>query len=171
VCIGALKREIMKDSVNLQNFRLNAPPVAGQFQAMINDKPFLAASVTGRSCWRSELRHKPSRRIWKILATGHVARHGTSIGLFIDQTLVPGTYDLVDNPKISVVYHRTPRQIARVYHSRHFQTGSLTLLECDPDTRRLRGTFEFGMSSIDFKVTAGAFNLHWIDESQAVSTQ
>lgn len=141
------------------------------FQALINGKPFLAASVTGWSCWRSELQQKPTCRIWKILATGHVARHGTSLGLFIDQTLEPGTYDLVDNPRISIVYHRTPRQFARVYHSRHLQTGRLTLLECNFETRCLRGTFEFGMSSVNFDVTHGTFNLQWIDEPQGVSAQ
>jgi hypothetical protein len=59
--------------------------------------------------------------------------------------------------------------MARVYHSRYFQTGELTLLECNPDTRRLRGTLEFGMSSINFKLAQGAFNLQWINEAQDAS--
>jgi hypothetical protein len=161
----------MTDSINLQKTQLNVLSLAEQFQAMVNGKPFVAASVTAWSCWRAELRHKPNRRIWKVLATGHVTRHSTSIGLFIDQTLGPGTYDLVNNPCISVVYHRTPRQMARVYHSRYFQTGELILLECNPDTRRLRGTLEFGMSSINFKLAQGAFNLQWINEAQDASAQ
>lgn len=161
----------MTDSINLQKIRLDPPSLAEQFQATVNGKSFVATSVTAWSCWRTELRHKPNRRIWKMLVTGHVARQGTSIGLFIDQTLGPGTYDVVSNPGISVVYHRTPRQIARVYHSRYFQTGELTLLECDPDTQRLRGTLEFGMSSINFKLAQGAFDVQWIDEASGASAQ
>jgi len=172
--LGALttltKREMMKPS-NLLSPCSNVPCAAESFQALVNDKPFCAGRVAGWSCWRSELQHKPTRRIWKILAIGQVARHGTSLGLYLDQTLEPGTYDLVDNPRISIVYHMTPRQFARVYHSKYFQTGHLTLLECNADTRRLRGTFEFGMSSIDFRVSQGAFNLQWIDDRQGPSAQ
>ncbi|HEY0288974.1 MAG TPA: hypothetical protein VGC62_18520 [Pseudomonas sp.] len=163
----------MKASVHLPASNPHWPMSAwaGQFQAVINDKPFVANRIMGRSCWRSELRGTPRRRIWKILASGHVARQGTSIGFYIDQTLTPGTYNLVDNFDISVVYHLTPRQVARVYHSRHLQMGSLALLQCDQESRRLRGTFDFGMSSIKFHVTAGTFDLPWIDDPLDGSAQ
>lgn len=161
----------MKESKNLPTgatYRLTA---AGNFQALINDKPFIATSVVALSCWRAELGDAPNRRIWKIIATGNVARQGTSIGIYIDQSLTPGTYNLINNHTISVVYHLTPRQVAQIYHSRHFQTGCLELQECNEQTKRLRGTFEFGLSSISFKVTSGAFDVQWIDDPSQSSIQ
>lgn len=153
----------MKESKNLPPADIHPIGAAGHFHALVNGKPFIATSVIALSCWRAELGRAPSRRIWKIIASGNVARKGTSIGIYIDQSLTPGVYDLINNHKISIVYHLTPRVIAKVYHSRHFQTGCLELQECAEQTKRLRGLFEFGLSSISFEVTSGAFDVQWID--------
>lgn len=161
----------MMESHHLPHSIPPAPPAAERFQMLVNGKPFVANSITGRSCWRAELASTPSRRIWKILASGRVARQGTSIGLYIDQSLTPGVYDLVDNTLISVVYHLTPRKVARVLHSRAFQRGRLALLECDPSTQRLRGTFDFSLPSSDFHVTAGKFDLQWTHDPAITSAQ
>lgn len=147
----------MKDSN--QTVPQLANPGSGRFSAMINDKPFLTTSLTGLSCLRPELVGARTCRIWKINVVGQVARHRTMLGLFIDQTLQPGTYDLVCDDRVSAVYHLTPPQLSQVYHSQNFQSGSVTLLECNAETGRLRGTFEFGMSAINFKVSAGEFDL------------
>jgi len=161
----------MKESKNLPAAVAYPPTAAGHFQALINDKPFIATSVIALSCWRAELGDAPSRRIWKIIATGNVARQGTSIGIYIDQSLTPGPYELINNHKISVVYHLTPRQVAQVYHSRHFQTGCLEIQECTQQTKRLRGAFEFGLSSISFRVTSGTFDVQWTDDPSQSSIQ
>jgi hypothetical protein len=129
------------------------------FRACVNTKPFLTTRLSGLSCLRPELVGARTHRIWKIHAEGHVGRHRTMLGLFIDQTLEPGSYDLVRNDRITAVYHRTPKQVAQVYHSRDFQRGSVTLLEFNPDTGRLRGTFEFAMSAIGFDVSGGEFDV------------
>lgn len=129
------------------------------FRAFVNSKPFMASRLSGLSCLRPELCGARTHRIWKIHAEGQVARHRTMLGLFIDQTLEPGTYDLVRNDRITVVYHRTPKQVLQVFHSRDFQRGSLTLIEFKPDTGRLRGTFEFSMSAIGFDVSGGEFDV------------
>jgi hypothetical protein len=129
------------------------------FRAFVNTKPFVASRLSGLSCLRPELSGARTHRIWKIHAEGQVARHRTMLGLFIDQTLEPGTYDLVRNDRITVVYHRTPKQVVQVFHSRDFQCGSVTLLEFNSDTGRLRGTFEFAMSAIGFDVSGGEFDV------------
>jgi hypothetical protein len=134
-------------------------PTPDIFRASVNTKPFLTTRLSGLSCLRPELVGARTHRIWKIHAEGQVARHRTMMGLFIDQTLEPGTYDLVRNDRITAVYHRTPKQVAQVYHSRDFQRGSLTLLEFNPVTGRLRGTFEFAMSAIGFDVSGGEFDV------------
>ncbi len=129
------------------------------FSAVVCGKPFVTTALSGLLCLRPELMGVRNRSIWKIHAAGHVARRRTILGLFIDQTLEPGTYDLVRNDRLTAVYHLTPPKVAQVYHSRDFQHGSVTLLECNVETGRLRGTFEFAMSAINFKVCEGEFDL------------
>lgn len=131
----------------------------GHFHALINNKPFTTTDLQGLLCLRSELVGQRTCRIWKIHATGKVAHRRTVFGFFIDQSLEPGTYDLVRNERLTAVYHLTPKQQAQVYHSRDFQHGSVTLIECNAETGRLRGTFEFSMSAIDFTVSHGEFDL------------
>ncbi|SER07184.1 hypothetical protein SAMN03159444_03166 [Pseudomonas sp. NFACC02] len=130
-----------------------------RFYASVNNRPFLASNVSGLSCLRPELTGARTHAIWKIHAVGQVARRRTVLGLFIDQTLQPGTYNLVTDERITAIYHLTPAQMARIYHSRDFQQGSVTLLECNQETGRLRGTFEFAMPWIDFSVSEGMFDL------------
>jgi hypothetical protein len=130
-----------------------------QFSAQVNGKRFVATHVTGLSCLRAELVGARKQKIWKINAVGQVGKRRTMFGLFIAQTLQPGLHSLVRNDEVSAVYHVTPRQFLQVYHSRDFQSGSVTLLECNAKTGRLRGTFEFGMSAIDFSVLDGEFDL------------
>ncbi|WP_341958881.1 hypothetical protein [Pseudomonas sp. RC10] len=130
-----------------------------RFSAVVNGKPFITTRLQGIACLRSELEGVQTRQIWKIHATGKVAHRRTVFGFFIDQSLQPGTYDLVRNERVSAVYHLTPKQQAMVFHSRDFQDGTLTLLECNVETGRLRGTFEFSIPAIDFNVTRGEFNL------------
>lgn len=131
----------------------------GYFRALINDKPFTTTHLQGHLCLRSELTGERTCKIWKVHATGKVAWRRTVFGFFIDQSLEPGTYDLVRNERLTAVYHLMPRQQAQVYHSRDFQHGSVTLHECDAHTGRLRGAFEFSMSAIDFIVSQGEFDL------------
>lgn len=140
-----------------------------RFSALVNNKPFTLSLLQGLSCLRSELVGVRTHKIWKIHATGKVAHRRTVFGFFIDQSLQPGTYDLVRNERLTAVYHLTPRQQAQVYNSRDFQQGSLTLLECNPETGRLRGTFEFSMSAIDFTVSQGEFDLYCCTAQPATS--
>jgi hypothetical protein len=130
-----------------------------RFYASVNNRPFLTSTVNGLSCLRPELTGARTHAIWKIHAVGQVARRRTVVGLFIDQALQPGTYDLVNDERITAIYHLTPAQVARIYHSRDFDRGSVTLLECNAQTGRLRGTFEFAMPWIDFTVSEGMFDL------------
>lgn len=134
-------------------------PCDGHFHARVNDKRFITRHLSGSVCLRCELTGPRTHRIWKIHAVGTVSWRRTVIGLFIDQSLRPGTYDLIGSDRLTAVYHLTPRRIAQVYHSRDFQQGSVTLLECNVDTGRLRGTFEFAMSAIGFRVSGGEFDL------------
>jgi hypothetical protein len=133
--------------------------LSGQFGAMINGRQFVTTALSGTRCLRTELSGMRTRKIWNVQAVGQVARQRTMIGLYIDQVLTPGTYDLVHNERLGAVYHLTPPQFSQIYHSQDFQKGSVTLLECDTETGRLRGTFEFSMSAIGFKVTQGEFDL------------
>jgi hypothetical protein len=144
----------MKSAINAEH-----ASNSGTFNATVNGKPFLTTALTGTRCLRPELSGMRTRHIWNLHVAGQVARRRTMIGFFIDQVLTPGTYDLVGNDHLSVVYHLTPRQFARVYHSQHFQQGRVTLLECDTQTGRLRGTFDFAMSATGFKVADGEFDL------------
>lgn len=143
---------------NITHFPSSDFPL-GNFRALINDKPFTTTRLQGILCLRSELVGARTQKIWKIHATGKVAHRRTVFGFFIDQSLRPGTYDLVRNERLTAVYHLTPRQQALVYHSRDFQEGCVTLLECNTRTGRLRGRFEFSMSAIDFTVSRGEFDL------------
>jgi hypothetical protein len=109
--------------------------------------------------WRSrpELTHASDRWIWKVIAEGKVGRKRTSIGLFLDLDLEPGTYALVGEERIKIVYSETPQSV--IYHSVHFQSGAFTLFEANRETRRLRGQFSFSISAMDFAVTDGHFDV------------
>lgn len=135
------------------------PDPHNHFYAQVNGKPFLTTRLCGRSCLRSELVGVRTCKIWKIHAVGKVAHHRTVLGMFIDQSLGPGTYDLVQDERLSVIYHVTPRQFAQLYHSRDFETASVTLLECDVQTGHLRGTFEIDMPSAGLLIADGQFDV------------
>lgn len=130
-----------------------------RFQAKVNGKPFLSHRLRAMACLRTELEGTRNCKIWKIHAVGKVGKYRTVFGFFIDQSLEPGTYDLVNDSRLAVIYHRTPKRCAQVFHSRDFQTGSLTLLACNDGSECLRGTFEFGIPDIGFNVTSGEFDL------------
>ena len=134
----------------------NAPD---RFQALINGKPFMPQRLHALSCLQTELEGTRNRKIWKLHAVGKVAYRRTVFGIFIDQSLEPGTYDLVRDDRLTVIYHLTPRQTAQVFHSHDFQEGSLTLLECEGDAGRLRGRFEFAIPAVGFFVSCGDFDL------------
>ncbi len=136
------------------------------FSATVDGKPFVTTRLSGVMCLRPELAGARSQRIWKIHASGQVGRRRTILGFFIDQTLAPGTYDLVRNERLTAIYHLIARQTVPVYHSRDFQQGSVTLLECNVETGRLRGIFEFSMSAINFSVSDGEFDLLCSDEAK-----
>lgn len=131
----------------------------GEFRALVNGRPFLTTQVSAVSCLRSELKGPCSHTIWKIHVVGKVCYRRTVIGFFIDHSLPPGTYDLVGNDKLTAVYHLTPKQRAQIFHSRDFECGSMTLLECNAQTGRIRGHFEFAIPAIDFSVSRGTFDL------------
>ena len=135
------------------------PPCEGTFQAQVNDRPLQVSSLLGKLTLRPELAQAPSHWIWKVIADGKVGHKRTSIGLFFDRDLAPGTYDLIGQDCIKVVYNETPHWQSVIYHSTHFQSGAFTLLEADPETRRLRGRFSFSISAIDFNVSDGAFDV------------
>ena len=139
---------------------MDTQPCAGSFQAQVSQQPLVVTSVLAELTLRLELGELPSHWIWKIIAEGKLGRTRTCIGLFIDQGLPPGTYDIPSEPRIKVVYNQTPRWKNIVYHSANFQSGHLTLLEADVPTRRLRGLFGFSMSAINFEISDGAFDLH-----------
>ncbi|WP_440814463.1 hypothetical protein ACTACJ_11590 [Pseudomonas syringae] len=135
------------------------PPREGIFEAQINQQPLVVSSLQGRLTMRSELDHKPERWIWKVAADGRAGRLQASIGLYLDLDLEPGTHRLPGNDRIKVVYSERLLKQSTIYHSTHFQGGMLTLLEADPHTLRLRGHFSFSLSSINFEVTEGCFDL------------
>jgi hypothetical protein len=136
-----------------------APSARGHFSARINGTPLITTDLSGMSCLRPELTGARSQRIWKIHAVGKVGPHRTALGLFIDQTLAPGIYDLVRDERLTAVYHLTPKRVAQVFHSRDFAQGRVRLLRCNADTGRLRGSFEFGIPAMNFKVSRGEFDL------------
>lgn len=139
---------------------INSQPCAGSFQALVTQKPLIVKSVLARLTMRLELGEVPNHWIWKIIAEGKVGQTPTCIGLFIDQGLPLGTYEIPAEPRIQVVYNQTPRWKNIVYHSGNFQSGQLTLLEADVASRRLRGEFGFSISAIGFEVSEGAFDLY-----------
>lgn len=135
-------------------------PCAGSFQAQVTRQPLIVTSVLAQLTMRLELGELPSHWIWKVIAEGKIGQTRTCIGLFIDQGLPLGTYQIPAEPRIKVVYNQTPRWKNIIYHSANFQAGQLTLLEADVASRRLRGEFGFSISAIDFEVCDGAFDLH-----------
>lgn len=135
-------------------------PCAGSFQAQVTRQPLIVTSVLAQLTMRLELGELPSHWIWKVIAEGKIGQTRTCIGLFIDQGLPLGTYQIPAEPRIKVVYNQTPRWKNIIYHSENFQAGQLTLLEADVASRRLRGEFGFSISAIDFEVSDGAFDLH-----------
>lgn len=133
---------------------------SGEFRALVNHQPLVVTSLLAGSTLRPELQSRPSHWIWKMIAEGKVDRKRVSIGLFFDRDLPPGTYDILGNARISIVYNQTPYFNSLVYHSAHFQAGHLTLQEADHGAPRLRGQFSFSISAINFSVTEGEFDLH-----------
>jgi hypothetical protein len=139
--------------------RPQAPAARGTFSAIVNGHPFITHRLSAMACLRPGRSDPLTCRIWKILATGTVRRHRTMIGLFIDQTVQPGSYNLLRNEQITVIYHLTPTRMAKIYHSRDLQQGNLTLLGCDATSGQLNGNFEFAVPTKDFHVTDGLFDL------------
>ena len=139
---------------------IQSQPCAGSFQAQVTRQPLIVTSVLAQLTMRLELGELPSHWIWKVIAEGKIGQTRTCIGLFIDQGLSLGTYQIPAEPRIKVVYNQTPRWKNIIYHSENFQAGQLTLLEADVASRRLRGEFGFSISAIDFEVSDGAFDLH-----------
>lgn len=140
------------------------------FSATINAKPFTLTELTAYSCLRAELAGQRTHKIWKIHAVGKAAHHRTVLGMFIDQNLGPGTYDLVNDERLSAIYHVTPKQFSQLYHSRDFRTGTVTLLECNTRTGHLRGAFEIDMPHAGLTITDGQFDLHCIDVQTPASS-
>ncbi|GFM88971.1 hypothetical protein PSCICO_43700 [Pseudomonas cichorii] len=136
------------------------PSCEGSFKVSVNKQPLLVSSLLGRLTLRPELSQAPSHWIWKIIADGKVGHKRTSIGLFFDKDLEPGTYDLPGNERIKVVYNESPHWQSVIYHSAHFQAGAFTLIEADPQSQRLQGVFSFSISAVDFEVTDGSFDVY-----------
>ncbi|MFJ4145351.1 hypothetical protein [Pseudomonas sp. NPDC089734] len=136
------------------------PTCEGHFKVNVNRTPLQVSSLLGRLTLRPELSQTPSHWIWKVIADGKVGHKRTSIGLFFDKDLEPGTYDLIGNERIKVVYNETPHWQSVIYHSAHFQAGLFTLIESDPQKQRLQGLFNFSIPAIDFEVTDGAFEVY-----------
>jgi hypothetical protein len=135
------------------------PPCEGTFQARINGQPLMVSSLLGRLTLRPELARTPDHWIWKVIADGKVGHKRTSIGLFFDRDLEPGTYNLIGHDGIKVVYNETPHWQSVIYHSAHFQSGVFTLIEADPNTGRVRGQFGFSIPAVEFDVTDGLFEV------------
>jgi hypothetical protein len=131
----------------------------GSFQAQVNQHPLQVTSLLAGLTLRPELSTTPCHWVWKVIAEGKVGRKCASIGLFFDRNLPLGTHDLLANPNIKIIYNQTPNGRNIIYHSGHFQSGQLTLLEADIPNRRLRGRFGFSISALDFAVTEGEFDL------------
>ncbi len=134
-------------------------PCLGTFQAQINQHPFLVTEMSAGLKLRPELSQIPDHWIWRVVADGKVGSKRASIGLFIDYDLTPGTYRLPSHPRIKVVFSQTPHGRSVIYHSAQLQAGRMTLIEADVANLRLRGTFEFSISAMDFAVTGGTFDL------------
>lgn len=130
------------------------------FQACVNGQSLQVSALLGRLILRAEQSPTSDLWVWKIIADGKVGRRRTSIGLFLDRDLQPGTYPLVGNPQIKVVYNESPHWNSVIYHSAHLQSGALTLLAVDQQRQQVQGLFDFGISAIDFEVTQGHFAVH-----------
>ncbi|WP_459200539.1 hypothetical protein [Pseudomonas tremae] len=134
-------------------------PCEGSFHVSVNKHPFHVLSLAGQLTLRAELEQAPEQWIWKLVADGKVGSTRTTIGLFLDSDLRPGNHDLVDHARIKVIYSETLHRQNTLYHSAHFQSGTLDLFEVNPCTLRLRGRFRFSMSSINLDVTNGFFDV------------
>lgn len=134
----------------------------GAFQATINRRPLVVKSLFGKITQRPEIAAAPTHWIWKVIAEGKVGRRLTSIGLFFDHDLAPGTYDIINDPRIRVIYNDSPHSNNIIYHSESFASGSLILNEVDLEQCKVAGTFSFSVSAIDFEVTDGLFDLHCV---------
>lgn len=126
---------------------------------MVNHRPLVVSSLLGRLTLRPELAGAADHWIWKVIAEGKVGRKRTSIGLFLDFDLEPGTYALVGQERVRIVYNETPHWQSVIYHSTHFQSGVFTLVEANSETGRIRGQFNFSISAIGFAVTDGSFDV------------
>lgn len=149
----------MSDLVPTSGQALPTPQAGDHFRAFINGQPLQVSSLTGRLMLRPELSQVADHWIWKIIAEGKVGQRRTSIGLFFDRDLAPGTYPLVGDSPIRVVYNEAPHSKSVIYHSAHLQSGSLTLLAVDPRHGRVQGRFDFGISAVDFEVNRGRFSV------------
>jgi hypothetical protein len=137
-------------------------PNPGLFQACVNRKPLVVKSLFGKLTLRPEIAATPQHWIWKVIADGKVGRRSTSIGLFLDHDIEPGTYDLINDKRVRIVYNDSPHWENVIYHSANFQTGTLILHEVDLEERKLAGQFSFSMSAVNFEVTDGAFDLYCV---------
>jgi len=134
----------------------------GLFQATVNRQPMVVKSLFGKLTLRPEIEAVPKHWIWKVIAEGKVGRRSTSIGLFFDHDLQPGTYDIIHDERIRIVYNDSPHWDNVIYHSANFQTGTLILSEVDLHGCKLAGQFSFSVSAVDFAVTDGAFDLYCV---------
>ncbi|KPC56595.1 Uncharacterized protein AC509_3824 [Pseudomonas amygdali pv. morsprunorum] len=132
----------------------------GSFQACVNKRPFKVLALAGQLTLRAELEQAPDQWVWKLIVDGKVGTKRTTIGLFLDNDLKPGDHNLPGHAQIKVIYNETQHRQNTLYHSAHFQNGTLSLFEANPYTLRLRGRFSFSMSSINFEVTNGFFDVH-----------
>ncbi len=141
--------------------RRSIPPAdcTGSFEVAVNQRPMVIKSLCARLTLRPELAEAPTHWIWKIVADGKVGQKRTCIGLFFDRDLPTGTYDLVANEHIKIVYNEGPGRRNVVYHSANLQTGQFTLLKADVARQQIKGLFSFGMSAINFEVSGGMFDL------------
>lgn len=134
----------------------------GHFQATVNRRPLVVKSLFGKITLRPEIATAPTHWVWKVIAEGKVARRNASIGLFFDHDLAPGTYDIINDERIKIVYNDSPNWNNIIYHSTDFQTGTLILSEVDLERLKLAGQFSFSVSAVDFEVTDGMFDLYCV---------
>jgi hypothetical protein len=158
-CFESPKSQTMRHPVIPTKRFVRPPPCEGRFQAQVNGQPLIISSLIGKLTLRPELAHTPNHWIWKVIADGKVGHKRTSIGLFFDHDLRPGSHNLIGHDRIKVVYNETPHWQSVIYHSAHFQSGVFTLHEADPKTQRLRGEFSFSISAVGFEVTDGVFEV------------
>lgn len=149
----------MSTSIRPPKRMIRPPSNPGHFQATVNQQPFVVKSLFGKLTLRPELAVVAKHWIWKIIAEGKVGRRRTSIGLFFDHDLQPGTYDIINDERIRIVYNDSPHWDNVIYHSANFQTGTLILNEVDLEGLKLAGQFSFSLSAMNFEVTDGMFDL------------